>query len=76
MKKKILTTALLLSLMAALSLFENGQQYFIRGFAYEKLGYLKEARKDYKKSKKMGYSDATRALETVNEKIKAQRRRK
>lgn len=60
---------------SALSLFENGQQYFIRGYAYEKLGYLKEARKDYKKSKKMGYSDAARALEAVNEKIKAQRRR-
>jgi hypothetical protein len=34
-----------------------------------------KSRKDYKKSKKMGYSDAARALEAVNEKIKAQRRR-
>jgi tetratricopeptide (TPR) repeat protein len=33
---------------SALSIFDNGQQYFIRGYAYESLGILKDARKDYK----------------------------
>ena len=61
---------------SALSIFDNGQQYFIRGYAYEYLGALKDARKDYKKSKKMGYGDAIAALERVNGKIKAQRKRK
>ena len=61
---------------SALSLFENGQQYYIRGYAYESLGYLKEAKRDYKKSKKHGYPDAAQALESVSEKIKAQRKRK
>lgn len=61
---------------SALSLFENGQQYYIRGYAYEHLGYLKEARKDYKAGKKNGYTDAAWALEAVNKKIKAQKRRR
>ena len=61
---------------SALSLFENGQQYYIRGYAYESLGYLKEAKKDYKKSKRRSYPDGARALERVSEKIKAQRKRK
>ena len=61
---------------SALSLFENGQQYYIRGYGYESLGYLKEAKKDYKKAKKLGYYDAVQALESLNEKIKAQKKKK
>ena len=61
---------------SALSLFENGQQYYIRGYGYESLGYLKEARKDYKRAKKLDYYDAIQALESLNEKIKAQKKKK
>lgn len=61
---------------SALSIGENGQQYYIRGYAYEALGYLKDARRDYKASKRKGYGDASAALERVKEKIKAQRKRK
>ena len=60
---------------SALSLFENGQQYYIRGYGYESLGYLKEAKKDYKRAKKLGYYDAVQALESLNEKIKAQKKK-
>lgn len=60
----------------ALSLFENGQQYFIRGYALESLGFLKDAKKNYKASKRMGYHDAAQALEELNKKIKAQKKRK
>lgn len=60
----------------ALSLFENGQLYYIRGFALESLGFLKEAKKNYKASKRMGYHDAALALEELNKKIKAQKKRK
>ena len=61
---------------SALSLFENGQQYYIRGYGYESLGYLKEAKKDYKRAKRLGYYDAAQALESVNNKIKAQKKQK
>ena len=60
----------------SLSLFENGQQYYIRGYALESLGYLKEAKKNYKASKRIGYHDATQALNALNEKIKAQKKGK
>lgn len=44
--------------------------YLIRGIAYESLGYLKYARKDYRKAKKEGCSNAQSYLSKVNERIK------
>ena len=39
--------------------------YYIRGYAYEQLGNLRAAKKDYKKGKKHGSLDAARALESL-----------
>lgn len=55
--------------------YYNGQLYYIRGYAYEQLGDLKTAKKDYKKGAQYGSREAVRALQALKER-KKQRRRK
>lgn len=50
--------------------YNNGDLYFVRGLANEKLGRLKDAKKDYKTGKKMGSEYAEEALEALKEKMK------
>ena len=50
--------------------YYNGDVYYIRGYAYEKLGYYRDAKRDYKKAKKYGYADAASALELLKIKMK------
>lgn len=50
--------------------YESGDIYYMRGYAYEQLGYYKAAKKDYKKSKKMNTPGAARALEALKAKSK------
>jgi len=50
--------------------FYNGRLYFFRAFAYESLGYYKNAKKDYKVAKKNGIFEANAALERVKQKMK------
>lgn len=47
--------------------FVDGDLYYIRGFAYEALGYYRDARKDYKKGKRYGSAKAARALESLRQ---------
>ena len=47
--------------------------HFFRGFAYESLGYYKNAKKDYKVAKKHGVFEANAALERIKQKMKAKR---
>lgn len=51
--------------------FYNGKLYYFRAFAYESLGYYKNAKKDYKVAKKNGISEANAALERIKQKMKA-----
>lgn len=51
--------------------YYNGKLYYFRGFAYESLGYYKNAKKDYKVAKKKGVFEANAALERVKQKRKA-----
>lgn len=53
--------------------YYNGKLYFFRGFAYESLGYYKNAKKDYKVAKKHGVFEANAALERIKQKMKAKR---
>lgn len=46
--------------------------YYLRGYAYEKIGNLRAAKKDYKKGKKYNSPEAARALEA----LKARNKRK
>ena len=55
--------------------YHCGMLYFIRGYAYESLGYWEIAKDDYKKSIKDNYKDAEIALSALNEKIKQRKRR-
>ena len=50
--------------------YYNADVYYIRGYAYEKLGYYRDAKRDYKKAKKYGYTDAASALELLKIKMK------
>ena len=50
--------------------YYNGDVYYIRGYAYEKLGYYRNAKRDYKKAKKYGNEDAESALESLKIKMK------
>ena len=51
--------------------YYNGKLYFFRAFAYESLGYYKNAKKDYKVAKKHGVFEANAALERIKQKMKA-----
>ena len=50
--------------------FWNAELYFMRGIAYERLGYLKEAQKEYKTAKRKGSIYAADALELLKAKMK------
>ena len=42
--------------------YYNGDIYYLRGYAFEQLGNLKQAKKDYRKGKKYGSYQASSAL--------------
>ncbi len=50
--------------------YYTGGIYFLRGYAYEQLGNLRAAKKDYKKGKKYNSPEAARALESLKAKSK------
>lgn len=50
--------------------YYNGEIYYMRGYAYEQLGYFKEAKKDYQKGGKYGFAQACIALESLKTKMK------
>lgn len=50
--------------------FYNSDMYYMRGYAYEQLGYFKQAKKDYRKAKKYGNYKAAWALEALKERMK------
>ena len=47
------------------TLYYSGTLYYIRGYAYEQLGNLRAAKKDYKTGKKYNCSEAVQALESL-----------
>lgn len=53
--------------------FWNADLYWLRGIAYENCGYLKDAKKDYKRSKRKGSSYAASSLARLKEKMKKQK---
>lgn len=52
--------------------YYNGYVYFLRGYAYEQLGNLRAAKKDYRKGKKYNSREAAWALDA----LKARSRRR
>ena len=50
--------------------YYNADVYYIRGVAYEKLGYFRDAKRDYRKAKKYGNEYAESALESLTIKMK------
>ena len=50
--------------------FYNSDVYYMRGYAYEQLGYFKLAKKDYRKAKKYGNYQAESALDALKERMK------
>lgn len=60
----------------AIDLDPNGGLFFIRGAAYESLGNLKNAKADYKKSKRRHFAQANAGLERVKNKMKQQKKNK
>lgn len=50
--------------------YYNGDIFYMRGYAYESLGDLKAAKKDYKKGKKYGSYRAATALDALKNKRK------
>lgn len=56
--------------------YYDGLLYYIRGYAYEQLGNLKEAKKDYKIGKKYGDKYSIEALDSLEQKEKAIRKTK
>ena len=50
--------------------FYNSDMYYMRGYAYEQLGYYKLAKKDYRKAKKYGNYQAESALDALKERMK------
>jgi tetratricopeptide (TPR) repeat protein len=53
--------------------FYCGDLFYIRGYAYEQLGNLKAAKKDYKAGKKYNCIEAAQALEALKAKKKTKR---
>jgi len=53
-----------------------GGAFFMRGAAFEALGYYKEALRDYKAGKKDGYADAAYALEALKARMKEMKKKK
>jgi len=51
--------------MALRTDYENGRVYFLRGYANEQLGYLRDAKKDYKRGRKLGSYEAANALSSL-----------
>ncbi len=54
--------------------FYNSDVYYMRGYAYEQLGYYKLAKKDYHKAKKYGNDQAELALSELKEKMKKKKK--
>ena len=54
--------------------YYNGEIFYMRGYAYEMLGNLSAAKKDYKKGKKHGSYKASMALDSLKAKIKQSRK--
>ena len=52
--------------------YYNGDIYYLRGYANEQLGNLRQAKKDYRKGKKYGCYQATAALQS----LKARKKRR
>ena len=52
--------------------YYNGDIYYLRGYANEQLGDLRQAKKDYRKGKKYGCYQATAALQS----LKARKKRR
>lgn len=50
------------------TLYYSGTLYYIRGYAYEQLGNLRAAKKDYKTGKKYNCHEAIQALESLKTK--------
>ena len=50
------------------TLYYSGQLYYIKGYAYEQLGNVKEAKKNYKTGKKYNCTEAAQALEALKKK--------
>ena len=55
--------------------YYNGTLYYIRGYAYEQLGNLRAAKKDYKTGKKYNCPEAALALESLNERRKRKKKK-
>lgn len=45
--------------------YDDRQLYFMRGVAYDKTGYTKEAKKDLRRALKQGYEDAREVLDII-----------
>lgn len=45
--------------------YDDDQLYFMRGVAYDKTGYTKEAKKDLRTALKQGYEDAREVLDII-----------
>ena len=56
-----------------MTMFYCGELFYIRGYAYEQLGNLKAAKKDYKTGKKYNCAEAAQALEALKAKRKAKK---
>jgi tetratricopeptide (TPR) repeat protein len=50
--------------------YYSAEVYYIRGYAYEQLGYYRDAKRDYKKAKRYGSEYAASALESLKIKMK------
>lgn len=49
--------------------------YYLRGLAYEKMGYMKEAKKDFKKGKREGSTHAAEALDALLQRERASKKK-
>lgn len=59
-----------------ISIAPIGQVYYMRGAAFEALGYYKEALSDYKSGKKDGYEQAAAAYDALKAKMKEMKKKK
>lgn len=50
--------------------YYSGQLYFIRGYAYEKLGNIRSAKRNYKAAIKYNFPEAAQALEALKNRNK------
>ncbi len=55
------------------TMFYCGELFYIRGYAYEQLGKLRAAKKDYKTGKRYNCEEAAQALEALKTKKKAKK---